>query len=83
MNATLPDELSPYLESETKAGASALAKIAVEQAHKIRRSGVRLDLALAATFDLLVAAKFYQEVKPENWLWCESTKANEEISFYA
>jgi hypothetical protein len=72
MSATLPDELSPYLESETKAGSSALATVAVAQAHKIGRSGVRLDLALAATFDLLVAAKFYQDVKPENWLWCEA-----------
>lgn len=72
MSATLPDVLHPYLESETKAGSSALAKIAVEQAHKIGSNGVRLDLALAATFDLLVAAKLYQNVKPEDWLWCEA-----------
>lgn len=43
----------------------------VEKAIAANKKGVRLDFALAASFDLLVASKYYQYVLPEDWLWCQ------------
>lgn len=67
----LPDSLKDYLQQETAFVPGSLAAVAVEIVHK-HQNRIPLGLGLAACFDLVVASKFYRDVKPENWLWCES-----------
>ncbi|MEI7900820.1 MAG: hypothetical protein WCK89_11245 [bacterium] len=70
MQHKLPEELQKYFNQETVFSGTTLAAVALSHARK-RVDPARRNLALAAIFDLVVAAKFYRAVKPENWLWCE------------
>src|ERR1017187_5564544 len=66
----LPQVLDELLIAQVPFDGKSLAAGAVAQARSLSKE-IPYNLALAATFDLLVAAKFYGNVKPENWLWCE------------
>jgi hypothetical protein len=67
---SLPQFLSEKIGEKTPSDANPLATILVKIALNDRKSGVPLSERLAASFDLLVASKFYQYVVPEGWLWC-------------
>lgn len=67
---TLPKFLRDKIGEKTDTRANPLATVLVELALNDKRSGVPLSERLAASFDLLVASKFYQYVVPEGWLWC-------------
>lgn len=71
--STLPTAILQYVGAEELSQPDSLAAKVVEQSHAIATSDIPLGLALAASFDLLVAARFYDATKPENWLWCEES----------
>jgi len=68
---TLPAAVLQYTGAEELSVPGSLAARLVERSHALAGSGMPLGVALAASFDLLVAARFYEQTKPENWLWCE------------
>lgn len=71
----LPPLVSSIVRERTSPGSNSLAALLVAQSLAYATAkGLPPDLALAASFDLLVAAKYYGAVRTENWLWCE--KAN-------
>lgn len=67
---TLPDFLREKIHERTSPDANPLARALVGQALRDTSSGIPLTERLAASFDLIVASKFYQYVEPESWLWC-------------
>lgn len=72
MYSDLPPDLNHLILARTDASSSRLALLLVAKSIQAsRQSGVALDIALAASFDLLVASKYYQYVLPEGWLWCQ------------
>lgn len=68
---SLPAPLQDYVIAAVPPRPGSLAAAIVTQAHGLARDGVPLGISLAAGFDLLVAAKYYDYVQPENWLWCQ------------
>ncbi|MDD4018497.1 MAG: hypothetical protein PHV28_11195 [Kiritimatiellae bacterium] len=70
MKHELPETLSSYFSQETHYSEKTLAAVALSYVRE-HTDPVDHPLALAAIFDLVVASKFYRDVKPENWLWCE------------
>ena len=75
----LPKFLRDKIGDQTPPDANPLATVLVKIALKDKRSGVPLSERLAASFDLIVASKFYQYVAPESWLWC----GHSNLDFYA
>ena len=67
---TLPAFLKGKIREHTHPNANPLAYALVRYALSDMVSGVPLSQRLAASFDLLVASKFYQYTRPEEWLWC-------------
>ncbi len=67
---SLPEFLAAKIGSPTSGEANPLATILVRLALDAADSEVPLPERLAASFDLVVASKFYQYVRPEGWLWC-------------
>jgi hypothetical protein len=76
---TLPNFLRDKIGEITPGDANPLATILVKIAIEDRNSGVPLSERLAASFDLIVASKFYQYVAPEGWLWC----GHSNLDYYA
>jgi len=75
---TLPLFLREKIHEHTKPDSNPLAYVLVSQALSDTSSDIPLAQRLAASFDLIVASKFYQYVEPEEWLWC----AQAEKDFY-
>ncbi len=69
---SIPVSIAEYVLDPVPAQAGSLAAIVVEQARDLARQGVPLGPTLAAGFDMLVSAKYYDHVVPENWLWCQN-----------
>jgi len=67
---TLPDFLREKIHERTPPDINPLAHVLVSQALQDEASGILLAERLAASFDLVVASKFYKYVEPEGWLWC-------------
>ena len=67
---THPKFLRDKIGEKTPSDANPLATVLVDIALRDACSGVPLPERLAASFDLIVASKFYQYVVPEGWLWC-------------
>ena len=67
---TLPRFLRDKIRDHTIAKANPLAYTLVHHALTVKSADIPLSKRLAAAFDLIVASKFYQHVKPEEWLWC-------------
>ena len=71
----LPPIITSIAREKTATDANSLASLLVANALTYAaQKGVPPDLALAASFDLLVSTKYYGAVRTDNWLWCE--KAN-------
>ncbi len=70
MNNALPKTLAPKIGEATAPDQNPLAMALVGMALRETSPEIPLSLRLAASFDLVVASKFYQYVKPEAWLWC-------------
>ena len=69
--SSLPAFLSKKVIQVTKPSQNPLASFLVRLALDRSKSSLPLSTKLAASFDLVVASKFYQYVKPEGWLWCK------------
>ncbi len=73
-NATvpLPKPFESLCNSRVVPTGDALADLLVSQALSAASTsaGMSSGVALACAFDLLVAARFHNAIKPENWLWC-------------
>ena len=67
----LPHFLDEKIIEVTMPARNPLASYLVKLALDRSKSPLSLSTKLAASFDLVVASKFYQYVKPEDWLWCE------------
>jgi len=68
--AKLPAFLAQKIHERTEPDAKPLAYRMVREALNADMPGIPLAERLAASFDLVVASKFYQYVQPEEWLWC-------------
>lgn len=66
-----PETLAEYVLDPIARRAGSLAAVVVEQGIAQAAKGNPLGAALGAGFDLVVAAKYYDYVQPENWLWCQ------------
>lgn len=74
----LPTELKKYVLSPVANGGASLARALLGCVRQRKDAAGGYGLRLAAAFDLLVAAKYYDYVKPENWLWCQCSQ----LDFY-
>ena len=68
----LPEPFKKLCKSRVAPSPDGLPRLLVEQALHAVNNDANLDRgnALACAFDLLVAARFHNEIRPENWLWC-------------
>jgi hypothetical protein len=71
----IPNELERHLQGKTEPEQNPFAIALVQKClNRATKGNGDLDLALAASFDLLVTSKYFKYVVPENWLWCEHSK---------
>jgi hypothetical protein len=71
----IPEELEKHLQGKTEPEQNPFAIALVQKClARAEQHDGNLDLALAASFDLLVTSKYFKYVVPENWLWCEHSK---------
>lgn len=67
----LPRAIAPYIGDPVEPEPDGLPGVLVDLCHMYSTDHGTLGDALAAAFDLCVAASYYDSVLPENWLWCE------------